>query len=111
MSHLAEGREVAVFALDQELSSDVSGGLHLTGLLVLLVQLLHPLLSGKHLSQAHRHTGKGGGGKWTEKRQQRKKNEKMDKQKGRGDTMTESSPFPRKYLTLVLIFILLTPNF
>ena len=48
-AHFAEGRQVPVFALDQELRRDVPGRLHLAGLLVLLVELLHPLLGVHHL--------------------------------------------------------------
>lgn len=50
-SHLAECGQVAVLALDQELGSDVSGGLDLTGLLVLLMKLLDPLLGTHHLRE------------------------------------------------------------
>ena len=53
--HLAEGGQVAVLALHQELGGDVSGGLDLAGLLILLVQLLHSLLSGHHLRGRERH--------------------------------------------------------
>lgn len=48
-SHLAERCEVAVFALHQELRRDVSRWLHFAGLLVLLMELLDPLLSGHQL--------------------------------------------------------------
>lgn len=50
-SHLAECGQVAVLALDQELSGDVSGGLDLAGLLVLLMQLFDPLLGTHHLRE------------------------------------------------------------
>ena len=54
LSHLAEGGEISVFTLDQELSGDISGRLHLAGLLILLVELLHTLLSGRHLRDRQR---------------------------------------------------------
>ena len=48
-AHFAERGQVPVLALDQELCRDVPGRLHLAGLLVLLVELLHALLGVHHL--------------------------------------------------------------
>ncbi len=50
--YLAKCCEVSVFALHQELSCDVSRWLHLTGLFILLMQLLHFLLSSHHLNKS-----------------------------------------------------------
>lgn len=51
--YLAECCEVSVFALHQELSCDVSGRLHLAGLFILLMQLLHFFLRSHHLNNSH----------------------------------------------------------